>query len=43
MSDLRKIIVDGKEVEVPLTYTLLQAVEERPLSTAPMACSRIPK
>ena len=28
MSDLRTIIVDGKEVEVPLTYTLLQAAEE---------------
>ncbi|HMB46820.1 MAG TPA: NADH-quinone oxidoreductase subunit NuoG, partial [Afifellaceae bacterium] len=28
MSDLRKIIVDGKEVEVPASYTLLQAAEE---------------
>ena len=28
MSDLRKIIVDGKEVEVPAHYTLLQAAEE---------------
>jgi NADH-quinone oxidoreductase subunit G len=28
MSDTRIIIVDGKEVEVPLAYTLLQAAEE---------------
>ena len=28
MSDLRKIIVDGTEVEVPAHYTLLQAAEE---------------
>ena len=28
MSDLRKIIVDGKEVEVPISYTLLQAAEK---------------
>jgi NADH-quinone oxidoreductase subunit G len=28
MSDLRKIIVDGREVEVPVHYTLLQACEE---------------
>jgi NADH-quinone oxidoreductase subunit G len=28
MSDLRKIIVDGREVEVPAHYTLLQACEE---------------
>jgi len=28
MSDLRKIIVDGKEIEVPASYTLLQAAEE---------------
>lgn len=27
MSDLRKIIVDGDEVEVPASYTLLQAAE----------------
>ena len=27
MTDLRKIIVDGDEVEVPLDYTLLQAAE----------------
>ena len=28
MADLRKLIVDGKEVEVPAHYTLLQACEE---------------
>ncbi len=28
MSDLRKIIVDGNEVDVPASYTLLQAAEE---------------
>ena len=28
MADLRKLVVDGVEVEVPATYTLLQACEE---------------
>ncbi len=28
MSDLRKLIVDGREIEVPPSYTLLQACEE---------------
>ena len=28
MTDLRKLLVDGKEVEVPAHYTLLQACEE---------------
>ena len=28
MADLRKLLVDGKEVEVPAHYTLLQACEE---------------
>ena len=28
MADLRKLIVDGREIEVPAHYTLLQACEE---------------